>query len=133
MAAHRERRQRLQAERIFAGGNHRHRKRRLAHFAVEILLRQPRAQARIANLGRAIPEVGREAALYLQMVELKLDDRVVPGEIPACVRSADFEAYDFTAFVVGFYHHAVFRVVGDGRPVRISGVCWSQGKKIIHG
>src|SRR6185437_11791966 len=67
-------RQRLQAVRILAGGNHRHGKRRLADLAVEVLLREPGAEARIANLRRAVPEVRCEPALDLQMVELELDD-----------------------------------------------------------
>ena len=60
----------LQPKRVFAFGNHGQRDGSSTRSCMEMFGFEPGAEARIVNLGLVLPEIGREAALNPQMIQL---------------------------------------------------------------
>jgi hypothetical protein len=56
---------------------------------VEILRLQPRTEPGIVNLRLVLPKVWLQPTLNLEMIQMQLDDRNVPGEISPDIGSAD--------------------------------------------
>src|SRR5208337_2963382 len=96
----------LQAEAVLAGRNQRQRNGRVAGPAVEVLRLQPRAQAGIADLRVALPEIGLESELNEQMVQVQLDDAGFSWKIAAHISRAHVDAGKLTAFAMRFDNHA---------------------------
>lgn len=58
------------------------------------------------NLRLSLPELGRQATLNLQMIEVQFDDGDVPGEVAADVVHADVKPDHCQAFALRSDYHA---------------------------
>ncbi len=112
----------LQAEAVFAGWNQRQRDGRVARAPVKVLRHQPRAQAWIANLRLALPEIGLEAKLNEQMIEVQLDDIRTAGKIAAHISRAHVDAGQLAAFAMRFDDHRILSSDGERGPPGMSPV-----------
>ena len=112
----------LEAEAVFAGGNERQRDGRVAGMAVKVFRFEPRVEAGIANLRPALPEIGLEAELDEEMVEVQLDDVGFPGKIAAHICCAYFDAGKVTAFAMRFDNHKILSSDGERGPPGMSPV-----------
>ena len=61
----------------------------------------------------ALPEIGIEAELNEEVVEVQLDDVSVPGKIAAHIACADFDAGNLASFAMRFNHHEGLPISGE--------------------
>jgi len=112
----------LQAEAVLAGGDERQRDGSVARPPVKVFRFEPRAEAGIANLRVALPEIGFEAKLNEQMVQVQLDDVGAPGKIAAHISRAHLDAGKLTAFAMRFDNHGALPNNGERSSVGMSPV-----------
>src|SRR5208282_6153128 len=112
----------LQAEAVFARGDERQRDGCVAGPPVEVLRLQPSAQAAIADLRMALPEIGFEAKLNEQMVQVQLDDVGLSRKIAAHISRAHLDAGKLAAFAMRFDNHGVLPDNGERSFVGLSQV-----------
>ena len=62
----------------------------------------------------ALPEIGLEAELNEEMVQVKLDDVGFPGKIAAHIARAYFDAGKLSAFALGFDDHEALSTNEEG-------------------
>jgi len=91
--------------RVVACGDHRQRDGGSIRSSMQVLGFEPGAEPRIVNLRLALPEIGREAALNLQMTKLQLDDWNTVGKIAPDVISADMETRNSDSLALCLDHH----------------------------
>ena len=72
---------RLKPERVLAGGNHGQGDGVAIQLSVHVLGFKPGAQPRVMDLWLSLPEIGCQATLNLQMIQLQLDLRDMFWEI----------------------------------------------------
>ena len=102
----------LEAEGVFASGDHGERDGDAVRLGVHVFGLEPGTEAGVADLGMTVPEAGVEAALDLEMVELELDDSDVFGKVAADIVDADMEGRDFVAFALRFNDHRCLQSLG---------------------
>ena len=66
---------RLEAEGIMTGGNHRERDRRAIWFGMKVFGLKPGAQPGIENFRLPLPEVWIQSALNVEVIKLEFDGR----------------------------------------------------------
>jgi hypothetical protein len=81
---------------------------------VKVLRLQPRAEAGIADLCVALPEIGLEAELNEEMVEVQLDDAGFSGKIAAHISRIHLDAGKLAALALGFDDHEALSTNEEG-------------------
>jgi hypothetical protein len=96
----------LQAEGILSLRNHRQRDGRCSIlFRVHMPGFQPRTEARIEYLRFILPEIGFEAALNLEVIQLQLDAGDIFRKIAPDIIYAYMKPGDSAPFALCFDHH----------------------------
>ena len=123
-----------QTEGVVSGRDHCQGHSGLRWLGSQVLCFQPRAQPGIVDLGLAVPEIGSQSALNIEVIELQLYDRDVFGKIATNVRRAHEESGKTPAFAVCFYNHihllirlgkGQFREPGSGEVIGKKGIVCS--------
>lgn len=102
----------LEAEGVFTGGNHDHGERGSIGIDSEIFGLEPGAEPGIVDLRLILPEIGRQAALDPQMIQVQLDGGGVPGEVAPDIVHAYVKSDDSEAFFLRFDHHGFLLFLG---------------------
>jgi hypothetical protein len=66
---------------------------------------QPLAKPWIVNLRPSTPELRRQTALNLQMIQLQFNDANFPGKITTHIPGADMQSCDFATSELRLYYH----------------------------
>ncbi len=82
-------RYRLKPERILACGNHSQGNRMPVPARVHVLGFQPRTQARIVDLGLALPKIRSQSTLDRKVIQLQFNRRDIFREVPPHIVCAD--------------------------------------------
>lgn len=112
----------LQAKCILACGNHIQGYRVAVPAGVHMLGFEPRAKARIEDLGLSLPEIGREPALDPEVIQLQFNGGDILGKIPPDIICTDEQSRESPSFTLCFdYHMAPALQRGDVIQFRESG------------
>jgi hypothetical protein len=95
----------LQPEGVLSLWNHRQWDGRSIRFCVHVPGFQPRAEPGIEDLRLALPEIGLQTALNLEMIQLQFDARNVFWEIAPDIVRADMKSGDSTPLALCLDHH----------------------------
>jgi len=106
----------LQAEGVFALGNHRQRDGSSIRSAMHVLRLQPGAQPGVVNLGLAAPEARVQPTLNPQMIQLQFDNRSFFRKIPPDISWSYVESGNAEADGMSFDYHPEYLLVP----------CWMQ-------
>jgi hypothetical protein len=103
---------RLETKGIMTSGDHREWHRRAIWFGMHVFGLKPRAQPGIEDFRLALPEVGIQSALDIDMIELQLDGGGVFLKVAPHVGFANVKPGNSAAFGVSFdnHRHLLFNV-----------------------
>lgn len=98
-------RNRLQTKRVVARGDQRQRNRSAIAAGVHVLGFKPCAEARVINLGLALPEIWRQSTLDPKVIQLQFDCRDILWEVTPHVIGADVKPAESPTFTLSFDYH----------------------------
>jgi len=93
------------SEGVLSRRNHGQRDGSAVCAGVVVLGLQPCTETRVVNLGLVLPKVRPQPTLYLEMIQMQLDNRDIPREIPPDIRCADVQSRHSTAAALCFHYH----------------------------
>ena len=88
-----------------SSGYHRERYRRAIWFGMHVFGLKPGAQPGVEDFRLALPEVGAQSALDVEMIELQFDGGDVFLKVPPHVGFANVKPGNAAAFGVSLYNH----------------------------
>jgi hypothetical protein len=74
---------------------------------------KPCAESAVIDFGLTLPEIGREIALNLKVIQLQLNELSIAGEVTMNVACSDMQSSDAMPFALcGDYHGCLLCEVG---------------------